>query len=149
MRINKRIIVAVLFITVYNFSQAQKREFEGYEKIKEERKEFITEGLELTDEQAEEFWPVYTVYLEDVYALMTENRKGRRKRRDMSEPEAKTELDRMIALKRQELELQLTFYSDLGKVLSAKQILYLDYRERKFHQKVIEKFRKGRSKREG
>lgn len=149
MIINSKALITLLLLFGFVSTYGQKGDYRGYQKIKEERKEFISEGLELTEEQEEKFWPVYNVYLEEVHTLMKANRKGRRKRKEMTEEEARQELDLMKALKRQELELQLTFYEDMEEVLTAKQILFLDYRERKFHEKVIEKFRNWRKKKEG
>jgi len=120
-----------------------------YEKIIEARKEFVSEGLELSEEQEGKFWPVFDVYLSELHQIKRENRKRRVRREDLDDENAKVALQSLMQRKRDEMELQLSFYEDLMEFLSAKQILHLDYQERKFHEKVVERLRKGRKKGKG
>jgi len=119
MVINKKNILSLVFIVLSMTIMAQKREGTGYEKIKAERKVFIAEGLDLNEEQEEIFWPIYNLHVDNVHVLMKENRKGRMKRADMTEADAQLQLEKMIDLKRKELELQLSFYQELEEVLTA------------------------------
>ena len=93
----------------------------------------------------------YENYLAELHTIKRANRNRRkaRKEKDLSEENASTALRQLMKQKRDEMELQLSFYEDLSDVLSAKQILHIDYRERKFYEKVVEKLRKGRKKEDG
>jgi len=103
----------------------------------------------ILEDQEKKFWEVYEEYLKGRHVIKKQHRKRRYKHADMDEAEAQEMLNNLMVQKRQEMDLQLSLYEDLSEFLDAKQILHLDYKERRFREKVVEKLRKGRKKRHG
>ena len=137
-------ITSTLFIicfTLCSFGQPNR------DKIKTLKIAFITEKLNLSEKEAQQFWPIYNRFEEQSSKL---KREGFEKRRNinfetLSEEEAKQLLKdiRLNESKRQSLENN--FIDDLTKVISAKKIILLHKIEDDFKRKMIDEYKRRRS----
>ena len=144
---NKLLIIVVLLFTVFSYGQRGNRE-----KIKSLKVAFITDKLDLTSTEAQQFWPVYNKFEEKREALrQTERKEIRNKMQDaseLSETEATTVLGKLIRFKVDAEKLDQAFLSEIQKVLSAKKTLILMRSEEEFKRQLIKQYRQNRGNRQ-
>ncbi len=138
----KILLILILIISISAFSQDKER----YERIKALKIAFITERLELTESEAQKFWPIYNEFETKNQSLRREMI-GNFRNSDfdsMSEQEAKKHLENMMAKDTKKYELKQQFVNDLLKILPAKKIILLKATEDAFNRRMMEQFKKRR-----
>lgn len=110
------------------------------EKLKSHKIAFLTDRLQLTEGEAEKFWPLYRSYeaerrelKEDIFI---ENLNA-----GISEKEAEKALDNMIDIKTKELELQKRYIAKFRSVISAKKVIELYKAEKEFKAAMVKRIR--------
>lgn len=123
----------------------------GKEKIKKLKIAYFTENLNLTSEEAQQFWPVYNAYDDKNLELrVTGFHKIKNKVKDMeqmSESEAVKILARLEKIEDEMHENKKALMKKLKKILPAKKIIRLKKAERDFNRKLMKQFRDKRGKR--
>ncbi|HAA14244.1 MAG TPA: hypothetical protein DCE41_22145 [Cytophagales bacterium] len=119
---------------------------ERRQQIESARIAFITQKLDLTPEQAQQFWPIYNE-LED---KRQELRKSMRDSRmdagtELSEEEASEMIVAFQDMRQKELNLEKAYSERMLGVISARQVLKLMRAEEEFRQYVIQQLRERRS----
>ncbi len=138
----KLLLILILTLSITAFSQDKDR----YERIKALKIAFITERLELTETEAQKFWPIYNVFEAENHKLRRET-SGKYRKVDfdtMNEQDAKKHLEEMMISDAKKHQLKQQFVNDLLKVLPAKKIILLKVTEDAFNQRMMEQFRKRR-----
>ncbi|TDQ27717.1 sensor of ECF-type sigma factor [Tenacibaculum caenipelagi] len=150
-RIKRNILLTFFLCLSTFFAQAQTRKG-GSEKIRAFKIAFLTEKLNLTEQEAEKFWPLYNVYDKKMMRLHKKERHGIKKNimdsgglDSLSEKESKEIYNKIRSVTKQQYETKDDFYSKLTKILSYKKILRLEIAEHEFNRKLIGKL-KGRNK---
>ncbi|MBU2929696.1 Spy/CpxP family protein refolding chaperone [Winogradskyella psychrotolerans] len=136
-------LILTLFISTSIFAQKLDRE-----KIKALKIAHITEQLNLTETEAQKFWPIYNAN-EDAESKLRENSTNRRKDmnvEELSESEAKSLLLAMEKVEKQKVELHSKMLNELLEILPAKKIIKMYQAERSFRQKMFEEYKKRHSK---
>ncbi|MDO5989650.1 sensor of ECF-type sigma factor [Flavivirga amylovorans] len=137
----KIILPTLLFFFLLNTSAQQNRE-----KIKALKISFITEKLDLTEQEAQKFWPIYNNYYkatskirhEDIRDIRREIKKDISTLTDKRAKELITKLnDVEIALHKQRIELS----SKLLKIMPPKKIILLKIAEDDFKRKMLERYK--------
>ncbi|MBQ4914810.1 hypothetical protein J8L85_10210 [Maribacter sp. MMG018] len=140
---NKLLSLALLLLTVSSYSQDKSKE-----RIRTLKVAFITERLDLTPEEAQEFWPVYNGHEEKREALRKKKWiELRSKFKDagaLSEKEAQNLLDKYIKIEEEEEELDKVYLKEVSKVISAKKTLILMRSEDDFKRQLIKQYRKNK-----
>lgn len=116
------------------------------EKIHEMRKNFIVEGLTLSEEQSARFWPIYDSFQEELDALMRDFGPSFRDPSVLTDEAAELELAKMLAARERERKLHKAYFDKMRDILPARQILILHHRERLFNKKVFERVRERRGR---
>ncbi|RYH72874.1 sensor of ECF-type sigma factor [Flavobacteriaceae bacterium 144Ye] len=143
----KKLIVSLCFICLFATAFSQSHE-EKKERINALKIAFITEHLNLTESEAQKFWPIYNAYeLEEDMLRELSREKKRKINNDISETEAKAILDDLIKLENEKHNLRTDFFDSLRKVISSKKILQLKTAEENFKRKMFEEFKKRRQER--
>lgn len=144
---NRILTILVILCTTIGYGQRDNRE-----KIKSLKVAFITDKLELTSKEAQQFWPVYNKFEEKRASLrQMENKQIRSKMQDaaeLSEAEALTLLGKLTSFKADAEKLERTFLDELQKVLSAKKTLILMRSEEEFKRQLIKQYRQNRGGRQ-
>jgi len=120
------------------------------EKIKALKIAHITEQLDLTESEAQKFWPIYNAN-EDAVDKLRENSAYRRKGKkpeELTESEAKALLLAMEKNEKHKVELHSKMLNELLEFLPAKKIIKLYQAERSFRQKLFDEYKKRHSKRQ-
>jgi Spy/CpxP family protein refolding chaperone len=97
---------------------------------------FITKHLEITEQQATTFWPIYNQYEAEKKALKKSTfgdfKKDSTKMSDISNEDADKIINNYLAFKTKELELSKKYVTEFKKVLSSKQVAKLITSENHF-----------------
>jgi hypothetical protein len=151
MKKNILFLIALFLISFFASAQKLTPKKPREEKIKSLKIAFITNELNLTSNEAQNFWPVYNKYdqilnqLEKIERLnIRSNIKGAGGIDNISEKKAKGLMKRITDLEKQIYETKIAYDSELTKVLSFKKILKLKTAEREFIRNLMKKYRRRR-----
>lgn len=140
----KQLIIIILAIPMFSFSQnRQGLKDERFEKIQTAKIGLITEKLNLSTEQAPQFWSVYNEYQSKKFELR------RSIKRTLDEANAANASDdkiiashrQTLAIRKKEIELDEDYMAKILKTISPKQYAELKRTEQSFNKKLIEKLR--------
>lgn len=138
--------VLLILFCLSAFSQSR------HDKIKALKVSFITEKLDLTSKEAQQFWPVYNAYEENTSQI--KHNELRNIRRDVKEnlstlsnEEAKNLLDKLVAAENKLHTENVNLISNLRPIIPAKKIILLKAAEEDFKRKLIDEFKKRRQNR--
>ena len=138
----KILLILILTLSISGFAQNQDRQ----ERIKALKIAFITERLQLTETEAQKFWPIYNAFDSENQKIRKETM-GKFRKVDfdsMSDQEAENHLEDMMVNDKRKHELKQEFVKDLLKVLPAKKIILLKASEDAFNRRMMEQFKKRR-----
>jgi hypothetical protein len=123
--------------------------------VRQERKEniealkvaFITKKLNLSSEEAQQFWPVYNQYTDKIQDLRKkrkqENREAKQNFDEMSDKEIEQTVDNEIILRQKELDLQKEYHAKFKAVLPIKKVAKLYQAEEQFKRVLLDKLKDG------
>ncbi len=115
------------------------------DKVKAQRVAYITQELELSETEAQKFWPVYNTYLSEIEQLRASL--DLKPRRDMSDKEAEDLMVAMLDGRSKEIEIQKKYIQKMKTAVPAKKIAMLFKVEREFKEKVISNIKERRKNR--
>ncbi len=123
---------------------------EHREKIKEWRTAFITDKLDLTEEESIRFWPIYNEREKALRAIQKEKRALHLKNVDeLSDKEAEQAIEKHFELKQRELDTHRNCFIKLKDVIPAKKLATLPRVERQFKKLLLGKMRGHQDGRQG
>ncbi|WP_274475718.1 Spy/CpxP family protein refolding chaperone [Mangrovimonas aestuarii] len=132
------LLVITLLITATSFAQSKK------DRINSLKVAFITERLDLSEKEAQQFWPIYNAFKEQNNQLR-EQMHEKRKTVDvdaLTEAEAEALLSEMEAMENKKRTLHSNLVKDLKKVLPSKKIVLLFKAEDEFKRKMFEEYKR-------
>ena len=137
----KFIIPLLLLISIHTFAQSKK------DKIKALKVAFLTERLELTQEEAQKFWPVYNAYDDIVRQVRFEDlRKIHMEIKDniatLSDERSSELLIKIASAQKRLHDEEVKLNSKLKKIISPKKIIQLKVAEEDFKHKLFEQWKK-------
>lgn len=135
----KRILFLCFILVTFLDVQAQKDQHR--EKIKALKTAYITQGLNLTSEEAQKFWPVYNEYTNKKRSLYRKEHEDIGDLECITEEQANQMLKDFVQLENQDYLLKKQFFEDLKQIFSAKRILLLEQVEDEFNEKMIREYR--------
>lgn len=142
--------VLVLFFALSLNAQIKFRK-ENRSKIKALKIAYITEQLDLSEKEAEKFWPIYNAHENTIHKLrMEEGNKLRKNVREkggitsLTEKESEALLAKLMDIEQQVFKANQSLRKKLMKFLSPKKILKLEYAERGFKKEMFNRLRKRR-----
>lgn len=149
----KRILFFVFLATTIGLHGQIKMKKQTREKIRTLKIAYITDQLNLSESEAEKFWPIYNKFDSKLMKLRVEERYKLKKSireagglETLSEKEADKITQRMLEIEKQLYDTQKAYFSSLRKVISSKKIIRLQMAEREFNRNMIRKLRKPRKK---
>lgn len=134
------ILVIAVFLSALASLQAQDKN-DHREKIKALKVAFITQELNMTSQTAQKFWPVYNKYEVDKRALHKREHVDWDNVGAISDSKAEEMLKEYLAVEREEYVIKRQLFSDLKKILSAREIVLLHKLEADFNKKMIKEYR--------
>ncbi len=141
-----KIIILVLFIGFISTAFAQN----GNEERKKKRITFITKALDLSEEEAKAFWPIYKQRIVDkkekIKPFKRAKRKDRKKLESMTDDEVLKLMDDMLAIRQIELDIEREYKAKFLQILPPKKVAKLYHIEKRFKQKRKNKMSKKKNK---
>ncbi|ARV07948.1 hypothetical protein BTO04_01185 [Polaribacter sp. SA4-10] len=144
------LILAFFSFSISTFSQINK---ESKEKLRALKISHITEQLELSEKEAEKFWPIYNAYNHKLYDLRMTDKFDIKKQIEssggidnISNKEAKIITDKILDIDKQMYTAKVALFSKLSKIISYKKIIKLQKAERDFHRKLLKKYKERRNR---
>jgi Spy/CpxP family protein refolding chaperone len=149
----KHIFLLIFIAFLSSFSSKAQIKRGSFEKIRSFKIAYLTDELNLTENEAQKFWPIYNKYDKKMMQLHREERFSIRKKilsnggiDSLSEKRSKEIFDRIQAINKQKNEIRTSFHDKVSKILSFKKILTLEISEHEFNRKLMGKHRGKRRK---
>ncbi len=144
-------IILFLFTIVLLSNSAMAQQQMNREKIKILKTSYITNALDLSQKEAEQFWPIYNLYSSEIQKLKMQLEGGLQREikfaggiENLTNTEAQKLIDKSIKLEQQITTNKIKLISELSKVLSAKKIITLKKAERDFNRRILQEYGKRR-----
>lgn len=135
----------VLFVLPVMFALNAVGQNTKKEEIRAQKAAYLTANMNISENQAKAFWPIYNAFEEEMTLLRKEKRsmyKGDKKATDLSELSDK-ELNDLVNQRfdfdERELKIKRDYHEKFLKVLSIQQVAALYQAEIDFRRKVIQK----------
>jgi hypothetical protein len=127
--------LAIIFLAFgFTFATAQNGQ-RIKDKLRSERAAVYTEVLQLTPEEAQQFWPVFNQFINEREKVQQELKNL--KRDNLSDAEAEAQIKKQIELQQRDLDLEKEVIQKLRKVISLQKIIKIPDAEREFRQTVL------------
>ncbi|GAB2772961.1 hypothetical protein [Salinimicrobium soli] len=136
----KKLLLSVLFLSFSLGISAQEKD-EHRERIKALKTAFITEQMNLTAQEAQQFWPIYNEFEEKRRNLYRREHADVENLECLTEEKANSKLNEYVELEREDFLLKKKYYDDLKKIFSAKRIMQLKHVEDEFNKKLMREYR--------
>mgnify|MGYP000082097610 CR=1 FL=1 len=139
----------LIFTILFSYSIFAQGNKKSKEKIKSLKIAYITEQLQLTTKEAQEFWPIYNEFDKKQYILRSENRKELKNLifkkgsiDSISNKEAKEQIYLKLENDKNLEDLKKEFVLNLNKIISYKKILKLQIAEMDFARRLMRKYKR-------
>ena len=143
----KLIPILVLLISFSSFAQ---RGDKMKERIKAQKIAFISDKLQLTSDEAQQFWPIYNAFeakVESVKSEVLRPMKQEMRSGNVSDKRAEEILEKLLKAETEMHNAKLELVEDLKAVISAKKIIKLKAAEDQFNQILLDKIKEFREQR--
>ncbi len=135
----KKILLFSLVLLFSSLSFSQKKMVKR-EEIEAQKKAFILKELNLTDDEATVFWPVYQNYDKETYALKKQRRKIRHTLRNddvLSADEVYNLTMKILKLEGEEADVRLKYLEEFAKVVGKGKAAKVFKAEEKFKRELF------------
>lgn len=142
----KKIILLLCCLFVANFALAQNQK--SHEQIKSLKIAHLASELNLSSQEADKFWPLYTTYDNKIFDLRHNevarfiHKKDIEEIQKMSEEDSKKALANIIDYEQEYFSVRKKFNEDAQKILSNKKIILLKKAEDDFNRKLLKQYKK-------
>ncbi|MCK8141618.1 sensor of ECF-type sigma factor [Flavobacterium sp. I-SCBP12n] len=146
MNIRKLLSILLVLVSVSFYAQNESMK-EKKEKIKVLKVAFFTTELDLTNAEAEKFWPLYNTYDDNQFELRHQKMRAFMKRMNdgsldkLSEKEASNFLSQIEDTEEELFALRKKFTQNVKAVLPATKIIKLRKAEEDFNRKLLQQYR--------
>jgi len=143
----KLIPILALFISFSAFAQ---RVEQIEERIKAQKIAFISDKVQLTSEEAQQFWPIYNAFeakIESIKSGDLRRIKQEMRRGNVSDDRADELLAEILNAENKMHEAKMQLVKDLKEVISSQKIMQLKAAEDQFNRVLIERLKKVRDQR--
>tara|TARA_B100001057_G_scaffold468733_1_gene528231 strand:- start:41 stop:487 length:447 start_codon:yes stop_codon:yes gene_type:complete len=134
-----------LFLSINSYSQ--KKQNTNINRVKAYKLAFITDQLNLTEKEAEKFWPIYNAHEKLILKLRIEERKITKVDDiDINNQKAKEIVNSLMELREKTYLENQVYFKKLKTFLPYKKILKLQIAEKEFRKTLFENLRKRRKR---
>lgn len=116
-----------------------------YEQLRPYQHEFLTKELDLSKEQARDFFPIYDKMDDELKKIGNETRELERdvlKNKEATDTEIEAASQAIFAQKEKEGKIELEYYNKFKEILQPRQLLKLKSAERRFTQRLLRQHNK-------
>lgn len=139
------LFILTLFISFNTI--AQEKRSSKHEKIKALKIAFITEALDLTEKEAQAFWPVYNLHDDNINKTRQKKLRKiyheiRQNKDKLSEEQASNLLSRLTEAENEIHNERTLLITKLKRIIPAKKIILLKVAEEQFKRKMLHQYKK-------
>ncbi len=143
----KKIFLAIMFISVcyyYNYAQCDEN-CKRKEQIKSQKVAFITDKLQLTVDESQQFWPLYnekdkkSEELDKQERVLMRNYK--KNKETLSNKDLEAMSDKLMEIELTATKLDADYYQKFKKVLPINKLLELSEAERQFKHELLKQLK--------
>jgi len=135
-------LIIILFISFFGVqAQEDKNKEEHREQIKAMKVAFITQEMQMDAALAQKFWPIYNRYECKKKELHRREHDEIKNIETLSEQEAEKLIQEYQEIENEEYQIKKALFSDLKKIISAKEIIKLQKLESDFNKKLWKEYR--------
>ncbi len=134
----KQIVITGLLFLFSVAAMGQQRDRAVEENIESRRIAYLTQSLQLTPSEAQDFWPLYNAYKKEQKAL-------KEKHKDKAESKTKS-LDTIFDQDAEYLALKKEYSYKIEKVIGTERTIKLLRSDRKFKEKLVRGLKEKRSR---
>lgn len=145
------LIFSLMYCSVLSFAQHASpknkvaRE-ERRDNIESMKIAFLTKKLDLTPEEAQQFWPIYNQYTDKLQELRKkhrlENKDAKHNFDVMTDKEVEQTVDNEMAFRQKEIDIQKEYHSKFKAVLPVKKVAKLYQAEEQFKRVLLDKLKR-------
>ena len=144
-------IIAIIAIgtSIVSAQNTEERQRRWMSDMREYKNEFLTREMELSQEQQDKFFPLYSAMEDEVYQLNKESRELERKvssADNVSGLEYEATAKAMLDVKDKEAKIEATYFEKFKEILSAKQLFLLKRAETRFSRNMLNMHRDRKTK---
>ncbi len=138
--------IVVILLVVFSLggkSQDHSQRRETMKKIEAQKVAYITQELDLTPKESQEFWPIFNEMNRKLRELKRKKYQKRQpvKREDLSDEEILIICDNILATDLDRAKIRKEYFSKIKNVLPATKVFKLLHVERDFNRKLLGKIR--------
>ena len=123
------------------------------EKIEQRKIAFLTQKLELTTDEAQEFWPIYN----EMHKKIKENRSSMKKlfapvkegKGNMDEAAYKKIMESSHENAKESLDIKMEYGEKMANVIGYKRVIDLGMAEKEFKKRLVERMKRSQSGKKG
>ncbi|MDO8366615.1 MAG: hypothetical protein Q7T20_07465 [Saprospiraceae bacterium] len=142
----RHLLFTVLIVSAFGtMTQAQVDPEKREARLAAFRAEVFTRVLNLTPEEAQNFWPVYNEFANKREQAQQELRPVKQLDQ-MSDAEVEDQIKRHFEMKQREIDIERDSYQKLRKVLPLRKIAKLPMAEREFRESLVKKLQEVRER---
>ena len=133
-------LITTIILLTFSISSFAQRGDKMQERIKAQKVAFITERLDLSAKEAQEFWPIYNAFEDKTESIRKNDLRDVRqamRNQNLSDNEAQAILDKFMLAEDKLHNAKKQLVYDLKKVLPPQKIIALKKAEDDFRQKLI------------
>lgn len=142
----KKIYFAVMII-VFSFSLLKAQQgnmMQNHKKIETQRVVFITQSLDLSPEEAQQFWPIYNEMQKKIQVIHNDMRKMNKSFRKnnnelFSDKEIVAKCDSILSFEKMQLDIKIEYFRKYKKILPPKKLIKFMNIERDFNKRLLNK----------
>ena len=134
----KKVALFVIYILL-NFNVLAQNGVKLKERMEAQRAAFITQRLNLTPEEAQQFWPIYNQLTEKLQQIRNADKDEKKPLDEVTDTEAEKIIATGFDKESRELELKKEYFQRLKKVISIKKIAKLYRVEREFKGELVKR----------
>ena len=141
-------LICLVFLSISSFAQKGPRE-----RMKAHKIAYITEKLDLTPKEAQQFWPIYNAHEQTMDELKGNNRRLIRNLKEtndgfegLSDKQAGDFLANYMDIEQQKSQARKKLITNLQKVIPNKKILRLIKAEADFNKRILQRIREQRKR---
>ncbi len=141
-------IICLFFLSLGFAAMGQKEEMKekAKEKIEALRKAYITDKLDLTDSESEQFWPIYDAYKKEEKAFLKANKPKRKKFSELTDEEAEALIEKKLMIEQKILDLKKEYFDKMKTAIPARKIIRLERAEKGFRMEVMRRMKDRKEK---
>lgn len=148
MKTSMRKIIFIAFSLIGILQVAAQNDDTHRERIKSLKAAYITDQLNLTSKEAQDFWPIYNLYQKERRKLYRREHAEIQNIEKISEQDADKMLLEYVKMEQQDYVLLRDFYRSLRKIFPAKRIIHLKKVEDDFNHRLLKEYRERNSKKD-